>query len=230
MRERPQRLRVPSRETRRRRTARWLAARRSPFGRLLLAIGRADQRALVALRTRGHSELGDRFVGSLGTFGEMGSGWIALAATGAVLRPERGRRWLAAGAAAPVAIVVNYSVKLTIGRKRPLLEEHPPLARAPSKLSFPSAHSTSSVAAAIVLGRVSPRARPGLYVLAAAICAGRPYLGMHYPSDVLAGVALGTLVGRAYPLPEERRARSGERGSPDPAMQGPTRVAVEPVR
>jgi len=229
VRQRPQRLRLPSRATQQRRTARWIAAQRSPFGRLTQAIGRADQRALVTLRTHGHTELGDRVVQGLGLFGEIGSGWIALAAAGAVLRPARRDRWLAAAGAAPVAILLNYSVKLTIGRQRPLLDDHPPLARAPSKLSFPSAHSTSSVTAAIVLGRVSPRARPGLYALAAAICAGRPYLGMHYPSDVLAGAALGTIVGRLYPLPEARAAGSGQPPAPATAAAEEAQLVVEPA-
>jgi undecaprenyl-diphosphatase len=90
---------------------------------------------------------------------------------------------------------VNFLVKVAAGRKRPLIEEHPPLARAPTKLSFPSAHATSSVAGATALSRVEPRLRPAVFALAAAICVGRPYLGMHYPSDVLAGAVLGALIG-----------------------------------
>lgn len=168
------------------------------------AVGRADQRLLVAIRTRGHTELGDRIVQGLGLFGEMGSGWAAIGLAGAAMRPEQRERWLVAASAAPAAILVNYAVKVTIGRERPLIDDHPPLARAPSKLSFPSAHSTSAVAAATVLGRVAPGSRPALYTLAGAICLGRPYLGMHYPSDVIAGATLGFLLGRMYPLPAER--------------------------
>ena len=78
----------------------------------------------------------------------------------------------AAGCSAPPparrAVVVNYAVKVAIGRERPLIEDHPPLARAPSKLSFPSAHATSSFAAATAFGRVEPRTRLPLYALAAA--------------------------------------------------------------
>ena len=88
------------------------------------------------------------------------------------------------------------------GRERPMLEDHPPLARAPSKLSFPSAHSTSSMAAATAFGRVEPRTRVPLYVLATAICLSRPYLGMHYPSDVVAGAVL---------RPPDRRLRARRR-------------------
>lgn len=190
------------------------------------AVGRADQRLLLALRTRAHTPALDRVVGALGSFGELGAGWAAIGLGGAILRPAERERWLAAAAAAPIAILANYSVKLTIGRRRPLIEEHPPLARAPSKLSFPSAHSTSALAAATVLGRVSPGARPALLGLAAAICLGRPYLGMHYPSDVLAGAGLGVVIGRAYPLPRARtepppvsgaEARGGQRQASEPA-------------
>jgi len=207
--ERPRPLRPPPPETRARRLARWASARQRPFGRVLQAVGRADQHLLIVLRTRGHSELGDRVVQGLGLFGEMGSGWAALGLTGALASPADRNRWLAAASVAPVAILVNYAVKLTIGRKRPLIDDHPPLARAPSKLSFPSAHSTSAMAAATALGRVSPASRPALYALAGAICLGRPYLGMHYPSDVIAGATLGYGLGRVYPLPSPK--------PPDPA-------------
>ncbi len=203
--ERPQRLRAAPARLRRRRIERRIAARRNPLIRVLQALGRADQRALVALRTRAHTPVRDRVAQGLGTFGELGSGWLGLALAGAALRPERRTRWLRAGAAAPVAVAINYALKLSVGRERPLLEDHPPLSRAPSKLSFPSAHSTSSVAAAVALGRVSPRARPALCGLAGAVCLTRPYLGMHYPSDVLAGATLGLAIGALWPLPAERR-------------------------
>ena len=153
------------------------------------------------MRRRGHTPALERAALALGDFGEYGAGWAGIGITGAALSPGDRKRWLYAAAAAPVAILSNYAVKLAIGRERPLIEEHPPLTRAPSKLSFPSAHSTSATTASIVIGRVAPGARPPLYALAAGICLGRPYLGMHYPSDVLAGVALGSLLGRAFPLP-----------------------------
>jgi membrane-associated phospholipid phosphatase len=49
------------------------------------------------------------------------------------------------------------------------------------------------------MGRVAPGARAPLYSLAAAVCLTRPYLGMHYPSDVLGGAAIGLLIGRLWP-------------------------------
>ena len=135
----------------------------------------------------------------LGWAGEWGAVWIATGVAGAAVDPERRRRWLAASAVAPAAVVINYAVKVGVGRERPLIEDHPALARAPSKLSFPSAHATSSLAGATALGRVEPRARVPLYLLAGSICICRPYLGMHYPSDVLAGALLGLGLGAIAP-------------------------------
>jgi membrane-associated phospholipid phosphatase len=86
-----------------------------------------------------------------------------------------------------------------VRRQRPRLRRLPPLASAPSALSFPSAHATASLAAATAMGRVEPRARLPLYGLAVAISLTRPYLGMHYPSDVLAGAALGLALGGSWP-------------------------------
>jgi undecaprenyl-diphosphatase len=209
--ERPQSLRPAPPSDRARRLARWAVSRHSPHGRALQAIGALDQRLLLTLRRRGHSDALDKVVGALGTFGEMGAGWAGIGVLGATVDGARRERWLVAATAAPVAIVANYAIKVAIGRQRPLIDDHPPLARAPSKLSIPSAHSTSGVAAAVALGRVAPELRPALYGLAAAICLGRPYLGMHYPSDVLAGVALGIVIGRLYPLPAEPPDRVDER-------------------
>lgn len=166
---------------------------------MLAALGRADQEALRFLRTRGHSRPIETAMKALGHAGEFAAAWAAIGAIGGSIDHRRRGRWLAAAATGPVAIGINYAVKVTVGRERPLIEEHPPLARAPTKLSFPSAHATSSIAGATALGRVEPRARPVLFALAAAICIGRPYLGMHYPSDVLAGAMLGTVLGSLVP-------------------------------
>lgn len=170
-----------------------------PRNRVLAALGGADQAVLRVLRTRGHAEPVETVVKALGLAGEYGAVWGGIGAIGASIDHRRRNQWLTAGVVGPVAVGLNFAVKLAVGRERPLIEDHPPLAKAPSKLSFPSAHATSSVAAATALGRVEPRARPYLFALAATICIGRPYLGMHYPSDVLGGAALGVALGMAVP-------------------------------
>jgi membrane-associated phospholipid phosphatase len=84
------------------------------------------------------------------------------------------------------------AIKRLVRRRRPRLELLPPLATVPSDLSYPSAHAATSFAAARALSAVLPA--PPLYAAAALMAATRPYLGVHYPSDVLAGIALGLAV------------------------------------
>jgi membrane-associated phospholipid phosphatase len=197
-REQPRRLRLAPARLRGRSEVK---RRRHP---LLRVLGDLDQAALRALRTRGHQPPTEAVMRTLGAVGEYAAVWVAIGLAGAAADRPRRRRWAAAAAVGPAAVGVNYAAKVAIGRERPLIEGHPPLARAPSKLSFPSAHATSSLAAATALGGVEPRARRPLYALAGGICLSRPYLGMHYPSDVLAGAALGLALGALAPGVRDR--------------------------
>lgn len=167
--------------------------------RVLERLQELDRRLLRAMRTRGHAAPIEAAVKVLATAGEWGAVWIAIGVAAAAGDATRRERWLRAAAVAPATVGVNYLVKLAVRRRRPRLRGLPPLAAAPSELSFPSAHATSSLAAATAMGRVAPGSRPPLYGLAAAICLTRPYLGMHYPSDVLGGAAIGLAIGRLWP-------------------------------
>ncbi len=162
-------------------------------------LGRVDTRLLYVMRTRFHGRGAEALARGLGRVGEYGAIWFAIGIVLAVIDPDRGEDWLVAGILGPVGIGLNYAVKLVVRRPRPVLEGLPPLGGAPSSLSFPSAHATSSFACATAMTRIAPEAAV-LFVLAAAIAACRPYLGMHYPSDVLAGALLGTALGLVVPL------------------------------
>jgi membrane-associated phospholipid phosphatase len=166
---------------------------------VLSRLKQLDRHMLRAMRTRYHAPEAERVVRAIGKAGEWGAVWVAIGVAGAVADPRRRRRWVSATTAAPTSVGINYLVKLMVRRPRPRLRRLPPLAGAPSELSFPSAHATSSLAAATAMGRVAPGARVSLYGLAAAICLTRPYLGMHYPSDVLGGAALGLAIGALWP-------------------------------
>ena len=95
-----------------------------------------------------------------------------------------------------VTIITSYAanqlIKFTVRRPRPQLPDLPPLMKTGSQLSYPSAHATTSFAGARALSRVWP-ATP-LYALAGLVALTRPYVGVHYPSDVVAGAALGTAI------------------------------------
>jgi undecaprenyl-diphosphatase len=63
----------------------------------------------------------------------------------------------------------------------------------PSPFSFPSGHCASSMAAAWLLGSSYRRLRLPLILFVCLIAYSRMYLGMHYPSDCIAGLAMGLL-------------------------------------
>jgi membrane-associated phospholipid phosphatase len=159
-----------------------------------------DMEILRVMRTRGHAPALERGARLLGKAGNNGIGWLVAGAALAAADKRRRPAWAAAGVLGPAAIGLNYGIKLLARRPRPVLKGLPPLGGAPSSLSFPSAHSTSSFAVATAMTRIDRRAAVA-FVPAIAVAAGRPYLGMHYPSDVVAGVVLGTALGLAVPLP-----------------------------
>lgn len=158
-----------------------------------------DLRLLRFMRTHGHSPGVEEAAKAVGKAGNNAAVWVALGVVLALIDPGRREAWLICAALGPVAIALNYGVKLFVRRPRPVLEGLPPLGGAPSSLSFPSAHAFSSFAVATAMFRVDP-ATAAAFLVAAAISLGRPYLGMHYPSDVLAGAVLGVAAGLIVPL------------------------------
>jgi membrane-associated phospholipid phosphatase len=140
-----------------------------------------DLALLRLLRTRGHTPALDGAARTLARAGENGAVWLAAAAL------TRNRR---AFGVVVGALLANTAVKQVVRRPRPDLgPELPPLSSTISSLAYPSAHAATSFAAAGALGPSLP-----LYAAAGAMALTRPYLGVHYPSDVLAGAALGWAV------------------------------------
>jgi membrane-associated phospholipid phosphatase len=162
-------------------------------------LARIDSRLLYSMRTRFHGHSAETVAKVLGRIGAYGAVWLVIGIVLAFVDPDNGEDWVIAGILGPVAIGLNFAVKVVVRRPRPVLEGLPPLGGAPSSLSFPSAHATSSFACATAMTRIAPEAAV-LFVLAAAIAACRPYLGMHYPSDVLGGAVLGIALGLIVPL------------------------------
>lgn len=152
------------------------------------------------LRTQGHGNA--RFVGTVANFsraGEHAACWFALGAMGIATSRSgsRRRRAFTRGVVATaVAYGLNQAIKFSVRRPRPELPDLPALTPVVTQLSFPSAHATTSFAAAAAYSRALPFASPLFYGAATMLALSRPYLGVHYPSDVAAGAALGTVTGR----------------------------------
>jgi membrane-associated phospholipid phosphatase len=158
-----------------------------------------DLKLLRWMRTHGHSPGLESAAVALGKAGNNGLVWFVLGVALAILDSSRWESWLICALLGPLAIGLNYGVKLVVRRPRPVLEDLPPLGGAPSSLSFPSAHAASSFAVATAMVRVDP-AMAAAFLVAFALALGRPYLGMHYPSDVLAGAFIGVALGLIVPL------------------------------
>jgi undecaprenyl-diphosphatase len=157
-----------------------------------------DDRLAVWIATHRYRPLDQPFIW-LGTAEKLGLLWIVLALLlGLLLR--RGLAWsvglaLATGLTTFAADSVSFALKDLTHRRRPFADHaqiHPLYAVHSS--SLPAGHAATAFAGATVLSFIAPRAAPAFVLLAAAVGFSRVYVGVHYPTDVLAGAAIGIVV------------------------------------
>jgi len=175
------------------------------------AAGRLDRAAerVVDGRLRGRPRI-DRAMYLASELGDFSLCWHLLGAA----------RGLTSDAAAAEAVrlsvvlgaesaLVNGAVKQLVGRRRPIFDgERPHRLRTPRTSSFPSGHASAAFCAATLLAE-GRRTWPLYYAAAAVVAASRVHVRIHHASDVVAGAALGLVLGRVA-----RRAWPGPRAAP----------------
>ena len=130
-------------------------------------------------------------------FADNGIGWILLALV--LLIPRKTRR---VGAAMGVALAIgfltgNLFLKNLVARTRPFLFD-PSIVLTiapPHEFSFPSGHTLASFECAIAIFCYRRKGGIAALVFAVLIAFSRLYLQVHYPTDVLCGAFLGSVIG-----------------------------------
>jgi undecaprenyl-diphosphatase len=179
------------------------------LGRRVGDFDRAVDARFDRLRGRRHV---DRLFYSASALADFSLLWH-LVGTGRALRSdEHAGEALRLGVALGVeSLAVNVGVKSLFRRSRPLRQEHKRhRLRQPRSSSFPSGHSTSAFMAAYLLssGR-APWWGTWWHIVASVVAVSRIHVGIHHPSDVVAGALMGTGLGhfvrRIWPLPSPRK-------------------------
>ena len=123
--------------------------------------------------------------------------WFLIAGVLAAFGGDAGRRAAGRGVAAIAiaSVVSNGPAKWLVRRHRPSGGAKPPLIRMPPSTSFPSGHAASGFAFTLAVGEQLPQLLPLLVPLAGAVAYSRVHVGVHHPSDVAAGTAIGLVSG-----------------------------------
>jgi undecaprenyl-diphosphatase len=165
--------------------------------------------------------------------------WFATAAAVAASRTPRARRAAARGIASlsVASFAINTIGKRTVRRHRPALDPVPlvrRLKRQPITTSFPSGHAASAAAFATGVALESPAWGAVVAPIAFSVAMSRVYTGVHFPSDVLAGAALGACAAFAVRGVVSARGRIASPAGPRaeaPTLEdgaGPVMVADSP--
>lgn len=154
-----------------------------------------------------HNLLFDAILTPIAYAGEAGTIWVLTAVVLFILNKPNYRRTAVLLVVAIIVLdCVGRMMSAGFDRPRPYLEIEGvrQVGLRWQSGSFPSGHAHSSWAAAVILGSRWHKLILPLVVFAVLTCYSRPYFGMHYPIDVLAGAAIG-IVGGSFAVLVDRR-------------------------
>ena len=155
-----------------------------------------DTAILLWIQENLHNPFTDWFFPAVTFLGDKGLIWLVIAVL--LLISRKYRKWGVTMLCAMLltAVAGELLLKEVFERLRPFhhFPELELLIEAPSSFSFPSGHTASSFAAAVVLLKCRRSFGIPALILASCIAFSRLFLFVHYPSDVLCGAILGVLM------------------------------------
>ena len=157
---------------------------------------------LVAIQDQLYTPETAKAARALSHFGEHDLGWLAVAAGGAIVDRRNRSKWLALGAGTFAAHAATVVLKRIVRRPRPNDPRVKIGVKTPSQLSFPSSHAANTGAAAAHLANITGHKWP--WLLVPVMMLSRNVLGVHYPTDTLAGAALGAATAKVAIEAEKR--------------------------
>ncbi|MEW6319950.1 MAG: phosphatase PAP2 family protein [Acidobacteriota bacterium] len=148
--------------------------------------------ALFRLINGTHADWLDLTLLTMSAVGTAGSLWLLTALLMALFPRSRAGAWRVVLAVAVAYLAVDGLIKPLVSRPRPFVAvDARVIDTMPLTSSFPSGHAASAVAGAMAASRTWPAGTPLFAAAAVLIAYARVYVGVHYPSDVLAGALVG---------------------------------------
>ena len=165
-----------------------------------LGIFEIDRDILLYVQDNIRSGFLDKIFPNITHLGDAGVFWLVLTAILLCFKKTRKAGVFSLGALLGSVLINNAILKNAIGRTRPyeLIDSLKLIGKAASDPSFPSGHTAASFASCTaILPNVKKRWWAPLILMAVLISFSRIYIGIHYPSDVVAGFASGVILGIA---------------------------------
>ncbi|ADL50280.1 phosphatase PAP2 family protein [Clostridium cellulovorans] len=157
---------------------------------MLQAINQFDNSILWFIRDHLQSAVMDKLMIAISALGNVGIIWIVIGILLAISKKYRKIGLVMLSALLLGALLGEGLLKNLVQRPRPSGFEL--IVKKPSSYSFPSGHTTAAFASAMILSHYFKKYQIGIYTFAVLIAFSRLYLCVHYPTDVLGGMILGT--------------------------------------